>query len=159
LAHHHLIGENVPTLKRMFIAIGDIKRKCASRERKLTATGPALAHLRLPSGQRVYPESYINALLEGVSGPITLNAVYRFNSVHGKSLIEVARRELLQRTKEREIGGSLTLDDLAWILGVTSSPVTAWCNEGLLPSTKISNKTFVKTSDLLDRCSWIIPVR
>ena len=78
--------------------------------------------------------------------------------------MQEARTEFDRRLAERQQlspfdNGLLTLDDVAWLLGMTTSMVKVWCTQGQLAYMDGPGKRLVKPRELLSRCKWVLPTQ
>ena len=152
----------MPTLKRMFMPVGDVNRRFQGIPRRCTASSTLFGHLVTPGGGRTYPTAYVDALLEHTSGPITDRLVRRFNrSSQAQAAMRAAEQEFTRRLNARVAQaprvGLLTLNDVAWLLGVSRSAVDNPRRAGTLPATKVDDVYCVQPSDLTTRCTWQLP--
>lgn len=152
------------TLKRMFLPVADVGRRFRGIPRRSTASTRLFGHLVTPGGGRVYPEVYIDALLANTSGPITDQLVRRFNrSQAAKTAMQEAETEFTRRMAERAAEpprvGLLTLNDAAWLLGVSRSAVDNPRRNGKLPAETFDDVYCIRPSDLTACCTWDLPLR
>lgn len=153
-------------LKRQFIPAAAIRQKVAARRRSMNTTTrmSAFAHIVLPSDKNMYPEAYIDAFIASSIGPITIESILRFNALPAtQALLRHAQRDLLRRIEVRAAQGQpiglLSINDVSWVLGVSRSPVDHWRQKGLLAVQMVDEQCFVAPSELVSRCSWVIPTR
>jgi hypothetical protein len=154
----------VPTQKRMFLPPTDIRRRLEGRSRRFTAKVTSFGCLTLPGGGRSYPEHYVDALQAAVTGPITAEAVRRFNADDkARKAMQAAQTEFERRVAERAASqpqpGLLTLDDVAWLIGVTRSTIDKRRKSETLPVVIVNEQAFVEPAKLLELCEWELPPR
>lgn len=150
-----------PTRPSMFLSASDINTMVRGLGRSITTTAQ-LGQLRTPRGGRVIPAVYMEALLNGTSGPINDRLVWTFNATRpARSVMTMARQEFADRVAERleasPFNGLLVIDDVTWLLGVTKRMVHTWCAEGQLPFVEGPDGRLVKPEDLRARCRWVLP--
>lgn len=154
----------MPALRRMFVPVGDVNRRFRGIPRRSTASTALFGHLVTPGGGRTFPVAYIDALLTDTSGVITDQLVRQFNrSSQAQAAMQKAEAEFTQRLTDRAAQGPrvglLTLNDVAWLLGVSRSAVDNPRRENKLPAKMLDGVYCVKPSDLTGRCTWRLPVQ
>lgn len=152
-----------PTLPPMFMSATDVNERVRRLRRSLPSGTALFGQLQTPGGGRTIPIAYVDALLGGTTGAINDALVLRFNATPGaRAIMQEARAEFGRRFAEREESSPfpsnlLSLDDVAWLLGMTASMATTWCNRRQLDFVERSGRRLVRPESLQSRCKWVLP--
>lgn len=152
-----------PTLPPMFMSATDINKAARRQRRRLSGTA-LFGQLQTPGGGRTIPRAYVRAILT-TTGQATINdqLLRWFNAQERtKIIMQEARSEFHRRLTERQQlspfdDGLLTLEDVAWLLGMTTNMANIWCTRGQLAYVEGSGRKLVQPAELQARCKWVLP--
>jgi len=155
-----------PTGPSMFMSATDIN-EAARRQRRPLLNGTALfGQLQTPGGGRTIPRTYVTAILANTGRAIINDQlVLWFNAQERtRAIMREARTEFNRRLAEREesspfANNMLPLEDVAWLLGMTTSMANIWCRQGQLTYVDGPGRRLVTGRDLLARCKWVLPTQ
>lgn len=151
-----------PTLPTMFVSADYVNAKARQRGRALPSGTALFGQLQTPGSGRTIPATYVEALLR-TRGALDDQRVLRFNADRRtRTIMQEARAEFDRRLAERQQlspfdDGLLTFEDVAWLLGMTTSIVKIWCANGQLAYVAGPGKRLIQPSVLLARCKWVLP--
>ncbi len=151
-----------PTLPPMFVSADYVNAKARQRGRALPSGTALFGQLQTPGGGRTIPATYAEAILR-TRGTLNDQRVLRFNADRRtRTIMEEARAEFDRRLAERQQlspfdDGLLTFEDVAWLLGMTTSIVKIWCSDDQLTHVAGPGKRLIQPSALLARCKWVLP--
>lgn len=145
--------------KQLFMSYGDYERLAREGLRRPKRTNNSLAHIKLPSGTRLYPIAYIGLLMSTTLGQINVTLVEAFNiSPRGARAIEAAKANFYARVHRLAIRqpypGYLTVTAVAVATSTVDSTVRKWCHDGSLPWRTLDGQLHVSATDLKYRCLW-----
>ena len=154
-----------PTLPTMFVSATEVNERARRQRRSLPGGTALFGQLQTPGGGRTIPIAYVQALLNGTTGPIDDRLVLRFNTAPAtRTIMQEARTEFNRRLAERRDlspfdDGMLTLEDIAWLLGMTRSMANIWCTSGQLTYVVGPGRKLVRPASLQSRCKWVLPTQ
>ncbi len=142
-----------------FVSTGDARKML--KEESATGLSWGAIYLRLPSGKRMIPVSYVEAIrshgvgLNNALQLLELNRTPEIEELYDNEQFKLACRTSMLASMDPD--GFLTTAYVSRLLCVSTKAVNLWQKRGYLPSVLLSTSYYFEPKVLTSTCGWAIP--